>query len=90
MKTGDYVKLKEPEWTDAINQGERPAGMRFDINGEKFVIPWGTVLKVSEGCSNGVYREVKNSQYNYIDAAYVKANPEMFAEIKKRKPKKET
>ena len=48
MKSGDYVKLKMPERTSTVGQGEHPKGMTVSANGEIYFLSYGAVFKISK------------------------------------------
>lgn len=46
-KTGDIVKLVEPQWPTITGQGQSK-GLRITEDGGKYLLPWGALFEIGD------------------------------------------
>lgn len=48
LKDGDLVELITPKFVKTYGQGESPVGIKISIQGEKFELKYGSLIKVGD------------------------------------------
>ncbi|MEQ9091784.1 MAG: hypothetical protein RIE52_11880 [Balneola sp.] len=69
MKSGDLVKLLEPEWAKTCGQGQPPKAMSISFDGELTLFEWGKIYKLSGATNYPGNPEAKTYPLMHTDLA---------------------
>lgn len=82
VKAGNYYKLKVPEWTQTVGQGEPPKAMTVSINDKIYSIPFGQLYKASATCdTENKIGNLDAKPYPLLHVDFITNNESQFEEI---------
>ena len=80
---GTFVKLLKPSFAKTYGQGEPPEGIYINVGDDKYFIPYGTVLKLSDKCDEkNKIANLNSKPYPLIRTRFVEDHTNNFEVIK--------